>query len=148
MMHDLMTAIEQAVHQRKIKKELAFRNALLATQLELSPDGIITTDKEGVILRVNANAEKMTGRNKNELEDMHFIEAIGLIPAHKDLLKTVIDSVLSGNIAIPAKPIMVMLKNPSTNESLTLHVKIDPARFSDSNISEMIFIFTPYKADV
>ena len=53
MFLDLMHAIEQSVSRRRMENDLKVRNALLATQQEVSPDGILVVGEEGKILSHN-----------------------------------------------------------------------------------------------
>jgi len=61
MFLDLMHAIEQAVVRRRMENDLKFRNALLATQQEVSPDGILVVGEDGKVLSFNSRFAKMTG---------------------------------------------------------------------------------------
>ncbi len=53
MFIDLIRTIEQVVSRRRIESELKFRNALLATQQEVSPDGILAIGETGKVLSFN-----------------------------------------------------------------------------------------------
>jgi PAS domain S-box-containing protein len=61
MFLDLTRAIEQAVNRKRTEAELKFRNVLLATQQEVSPDGILVIGETGGILSFNNRFATMWG---------------------------------------------------------------------------------------
>ena len=49
----LMRSIRYAVERKRVEEELQFRNAILCTQLELCPDGILVVDEQRTIIHYN-----------------------------------------------------------------------------------------------
>lgn len=139
---ELYSNIELAIgRHRDHQKSLAFER-IAGSMFDLLSEGVITTDNAGIIRRVNANAEKITGQKRNDLAGKPFLDAIGFIPVQKPLIAAMITS--AGSAGEPApKPCTVILKNPTTDEKTPVTVKVETARMPDGAISEMIFVISP-----
>jgi len=51
--HALVRTMRHAIERRRIQETLQFKNILLSTQQEVSPDGILVVDEKGAILSFN-----------------------------------------------------------------------------------------------
>jgi len=65
-LYGLHSAMELALHRRKLEQELADREELLAAILASVQEGIFALDGEGRIAFLNRTAERMTGRSDRE----------------------------------------------------------------------------------
>jgi len=140
---ELFSNIELAIRKhREYQKSVAFER-IAGSMFDLIPEGIVGTDSAGVIHRVNATAEKMIGKKKDELFGKPLPDAAGFIPAHRDLLAKVIGSAGTTGTDAGTQSFLVMIREPDTGEKRTLSVRIEPARLPGGAISEIIFIFSP-----
>ncbi|NET04201.1 MAG: response regulator [Symploca sp. SIO2B6] len=63
---ELQVAIELALYQNKLERSLQESQEQLETILESINDGVIATDRQGLINFINPTAEKLTGCNQSE----------------------------------------------------------------------------------
>jgi len=140
---ELYSNIELAIRKhRELQKSVTF-GRIADSMFDLIPEGIVGTDSAGVIRRVNATAEKMIGKKKDELIGRTLPDAAGFISAHRDLIAKLIDSAGTAGTGAGARSVMVMLHDPGTGEKRTLSVRIEPALLPGGAVSEIIFIFSP-----
>jgi len=59
--HALARTMRHAIERRRIRETLQFKNILLSTQQEVSPDGILVVDEKGAILSFNRRFVDMWG---------------------------------------------------------------------------------------
>jgi PAS domain S-box-containing protein len=79
MFLDLKRAIERAVNKQRIENELKFRNIILATQQEVSLDGILVVSEKGTILSFNTRFGSMWGVPCDNLATKSDSEAMATI---------------------------------------------------------------------
>lgn len=63
---ELYSAIEIALYKHKMEQQLKEREQWLATTLRSIGDGVITTDRDGIITFMNPVAERLTGWEQEE----------------------------------------------------------------------------------
>jgi PAS domain S-box-containing protein len=63
----IAVAVAQAQRARQRSRELQASSAMLQQLFETAPDSLVMTDREGVIVRVNGQAERIFGFSRNEL---------------------------------------------------------------------------------
>ena len=61
LQHALARTIRHAIERRRIREALQFKNILLSTQQEVSPDGILVVDEKGAILSFNRRFTALWG---------------------------------------------------------------------------------------
>ncbi len=89
-LYGLHSAMELALHRRKLEQELADREELLAAILASVQEGIFALDGEGRIAFLNRTAERMTGRSDREavgrrLGEIAYLEPLS--PPHEGLFR-------------------------------------------------------------
>lgn len=71
----LANRVRSAVEQRRLEQSLAATREGYEKLLETAPDAILVVNAEtGVLLEVNAAAEELFGRSREELEGLHHTE--------------------------------------------------------------------------
>jgi PAS domain S-box-containing protein len=139
---ELYSNIELAINKhRSYQKAVAFER-VMGTMFDLVTDGIITTDSAGNIRRVTSNAEKLIGRNQDELTGKPLIDVVPFQPGQRDILADMIKSAGRGNAAERVKPQRIALIDPISGEKVTVFTKLEIVRVSEGEISEMIFVLT------
>ncbi|MDZ7803660.1 EAL domain-containing protein [Thiohalophilus sp.] len=68
---------------RRINKELATTNAFVNTVLDISAEGILTLNRNGIVLTVNKAAEKIFGRNKASLVEHSIVSLMPEMEANE-----------------------------------------------------------------
>jgi len=139
----LFSNIELAISKhRMFQKSLAFER-IIDSMFDLMSDGIVVTDNQCTIHRVNANAEKLTGQKREDLIGKVLFDVFPFRSDQKSLVTNIIKTVRSGEGISPSDTHHVILKSPSSEETKIVTVKIEPLRVKGNEINEMIFIFSP-----
>jgi CheY-like chemotaxis protein len=140
---ELYSNIEMALNRHKeYQKSIAFER-VMGTMFDLISDGIITTDQAGTIRRVTSNAEKLIGQTQDEMTGKPIVDIIEFLPGQQGLFADMIKTAGTSGVALPLKSQKLVLKNPSSDEGITIRVKIEPVRLEGGEITEMIVILSP-----
>jgi len=76
---ELRTAIEMALYKHKMDTRLKERERWLATILGSIGDGVISTNKEGLVSFMNSMAETLTGRKEADCLGKGLVEVLNLV---------------------------------------------------------------------
>jgi PAS domain S-box-containing protein len=139
---ELFSTIELVIQKhRSYQKAVAFER-VMGTMFDLVSDGIITTDKTGIIRRVTSNAEKILGKTQDDVAGRPLIDVVPFETGQKEILADMIKSAGTGSGTFRIKPQKISLKDPSNGEMITVLVKIELVRLDGGEISEMIFVLS------
>jgi CheY-like chemotaxis protein len=139
---ELYSNIEMAINKhRSYQKAVAFER-VMGSMFDLVSDGIVTTDKAGIVRKVTSNAAKLIGHSQDEIAGKPLADVMPFLPAQEELLVDMIKIAGNTDNASPVKPCKLMLKSPSSDEKITVRVKIEPVRLPGGGISEMIVILS------
>ncbi len=139
---ELYSTIEMAIQKhRSYQKAIAFER-VMGTMFDLVSDGIITTDKEGIIRRVTSNAEKILGKTQDDISGKLLIDVVPFEPGQKEILANMIIAAGMSKEGSRVKPQKLVLTVPGTSQRITILVKLELVRVSGDEINEMIFVLS------
>lgn len=94
---DLRIAVELALHQHQLERQLAEREMLLSTILEATTNGIVATDAEGAIAYMNPVAETLTGWSLDAVKGQSIKDVVRLVnEATETLVENPVMRILRG----------------------------------------------------
>ena len=137
---ELYSNIEMAINKHKMFEKSCAIQRIIGSMFDLISDGIVTTDKDGIIRRVNSIAEKMIGLNRDQIAGKPFFDAISFTTEQKEILTGMIRNADKGSDTIIQRPYPVTLQNAAGTESI-VSLKIEIMRLPNGEIVESIFIF-------
>jgi PAS domain S-box-containing protein len=143
---ELLSNIEMAIN-----KNLAFQKSMAAQRImgsmfDLMSECIISTDAEGIVLRINPATEKWTTFKREDVTGISFREIISIPPEHREMLATLVrESQISGDTVVywPYPVSILSRTGEMTPMNLTLNLLMLPNR----TLSEIIYILVPKKPE-
>jgi PAS domain S-box-containing protein len=141
---ELISNIEMAIN-----KNLSFQKSMAAQRImesmfDLMSECILSTDADGIILRINPATEKMTTFKREDVAGMSFREIISIPPEHTEMLAALVSKAQRSGDTLVYWPYPVSILSRSgemTPMDLTLNLLMLP----NSTLSEIIYILVPKK---
>ena len=106
---ELLTVIEMALYKFQMETKLKEREEMLSTILQGIGEGIIATDKTGIVTFMNPVAEKMTGWKREESMNKPLTSVLHLVEEEsgkllrisaQDIIRDTIRTPINGNLQI------------------------------------------------
>jgi PAS domain S-box-containing protein len=138
---DLHIAIEMAIHKYGLHRRTKNKQKFLESIIKLAGMGIITTDREGIIITANPAAVLLTGFHFHSSKKTNFSEMVNITDEEGHKIECPVDATRSDPIVrdLPEHSILV------TTDGKKIHVRgtVSPIKDEDSQFKGVIFIFAP-----
>lgn len=140
---ELFSNIEMAINRHRFyKRSVSVQDQSIDTMIDMLAVGVIRTDSQRQVLKINGLAEKMVGVSRDDLIGKNFWDSVPLQSTRKEVLLELLEKSEQGGDATIQWPYPVSFPSVSGKAAQAV-LKITMVRMPDDILEEEIYVLTP-----